>query len=132
MIVGALAITTLQSIDQVFRIENYLNAFIVTIPAIFILVPLPIWSIHRRIKREKTKLIAEINREIKQAPRDLVGAELQRLNLLLQRREQIQKMRNWPMDLRIAYRFVLYVFIVPLAWTGAALMEVILDQYIVG
>lgn len=35
IIVGAIALTFLQSINQTFVLENYVNAFIVVIPAIF-------------------------------------------------------------------------------------------------
>jgi hypothetical protein len=50
------------------------------------------------------------------------------MNALLLRREQIHKLRNWPMDLTMFSRFFVYAFIVPLAWAGAALMEVLLDR----
>ena len=42
IIVGLIALTFLQSINQTFVLENYVNAFIVVIPAIFVMVPLPI------------------------------------------------------------------------------------------
>ncbi|NKB32416.1 MAG: hypothetical protein GKR91_04895 [Pseudomonadales bacterium] len=130
MLVGSLAIVTLQSIDQVFRLENYINAFVVVIPGILIFVPLPIWSIHRRIRAEKKKLIVAINEEIEKASKALSGEELREMNDLIHRREQILKLRNWPMDLTIVSRFALYVFIPPLAWTGAALMEMYLDRIV--
>ena len=49
------------------------------------------------------------------------------MNALLHRRELVQSLRNWPMDLSLPFRFGLYVFIVPLAWAGAAFTEVFLD-----
>ncbi len=55
-----------------------------------------------------------------------------RMNGLLARKSAIQAVRTWPMDLSIFSRFVLYVFIPPLAWIGAALMENFLDFYIAG
>ena len=110
--------------------ENYFNAFLITMPAILILVPLPIWSLHRRIRTAKRNLITEIDEEIRNASKIISGDELQKLNALLQRCEQIQKLRNWPMGLTIVSRFALYVFIPPLAWAGAALMEVYLDRFI--
>ena len=132
MIVGALAITALQSLDQVFRIENYLNAFLVCIPAILILVPMPIWSLHRRILKHKSELLNEIAAEIKSSSHALSGEEFHNMNALLSRKEKIQHTRNWPMDLSMGARFILYIFIPPLAWTGAALMEVFLDSLLVG
>ncbi|MDA1369865.1 MAG: hypothetical protein O2971_03765 [Proteobacteria bacterium] len=132
MLVGALALTTLQSIDQTFRWENYANAFVVAIPAIFLIVPLPIWAIHLRIGDQKNALMAKLDEEIAQTSRALETEALNRMNALLLRREQIHKLRTWPMDLSIVTRFLLYVFIPPLAWAGTALMEVFLDNYLIG
>lgn len=128
IVMGAMALTFLQSINQTFVFRNYLNAFIVGLPAVLILVPLPIWSVHRRIQEAKYSLLRDLDDRIKATPKSLEGEELHDLNALLQRREQVQKTRNWPMDLSISTRFVVYVFIVPLAWAGAALMEVLLDN----
>ncbi len=127
MLAGALALTTLQSISLEFDFSNYANAFIVAIPAVLILVPLPIWAIHRRIVAAKRQHVVEINREMENSSRSLDEVSLLRMNALLHRRELVQSLRNWPMDLSILFRFGLYVFIVPLAWAGAAFTEVFLD-----
>jgi hypothetical protein len=132
MLAGALALTALQSIGQGFRFDTYINVLVVAIPAALILVPLPIWRIHRRMLTEKKSLLQEIAFEIQGASSSLEDAALHRMNALLQRREQIHRLRSWPMDLSIFSRFVLYVFIPPLAWVGAALMEVFLDSVLIG
>lgn len=128
MIAGALALTTLQGIDQRFEWVNYRNGLIVGIPAALILVPLPIWTLHQRIRAEKSALLEQIDLKTRSASTSLEAGDLERMNELLIRREQIQKLRNWPMDLSIFSRFFVYAFIVPLAWAGAALMEVFLDR----
>ena len=127
MVVGAMAITTIQSLDQSFDVEDYVSALVVVIPSILILVPLPIWSIHRKIREAKNRELQKIDEEIGNASRELGDDALHRMNGLMIRREQIHKLRNWPMDLSIFSRFVLYVFIPPLAWAGAAFMEFYLD-----
>ncbi len=132
ILVGASAITTIQSIDRDFGIERYFNAAIVLIPAILIMVPLPIWAIHRKIRTAKSKSIEEIDAEIRLASRTLNDESLHRMNGLMLRRDHIHKLRNWPMDLSIVSRFVLYVFIPPLAWAGAAFMEFYLDGVLGG
>lgn len=128
MVAGALALTTLQGIDQRFEWVNYRNGLIVGIPAALILVPLPIWTLHQRIRAEKSALLEQIDLKIRSASTSLEVGDLERLNQLLLRREQVQKLRNWPMDLSTFGRFFVYAFIVPLAWAGAALMEVFLDR----
>ncbi len=128
MIAGALALTTLQALDQEFRWLNYRNGLIVGIPAALILVPLPIWNVHRRIMSAKMQLVGELNALIEQHSTALGDDELEKLNRLLVRREQIQNLRNWPMSISIATRFLLYAFIVPMAWAGAAMVEFLLDS----
>lgn len=132
MVVGALAITTVQSIDQEFRLVNYLNGLIVGIPAAMALIALPIASLPRRIRSAKQAELIRLDREIDAAPRGTASDELLRLNALLSRREFIKGLRHWPMDLSIFSRFFLYVLIPPLAWVGAALMEMYLDSMLAG
>ncbi len=132
IIVGAMAITTIQSLDQQFDVEDYFSALVVVIPSILILVPLPIWSIHRQIRMAKALELQKIDQEIANSSRELGDDALHRMNGLMIRREQIHKLRNWPMDLSIFSRLVLYVFIPPLAWAGAAFMEFYLDGMLGG
>lgn len=132
IIVGAMAITTIQSLDQQFDVEDYFSALVVVIPSILILVPLPIWSIHRQIRLAKALELQKIDQEIANSSRELGDDALHRMNGLMIRREQIHKLRNWPMDLSIFSRLVLYVFIPPLAWAGAAFMEFYLDGMLGG
>lgn len=130
IVVGAMALTPLQSIDQEFRWVNYENAVYVGVPSAFILMLLPIWSVHRRIRRRKTQLLEEINAEIDRLPRTLALADVGHLNALLDLRAHVQHCRSWPMDLSIFSRVVLYVLIPPLAWIGAALVELTLDSFL--
>ena len=132
MVVGALAITTVQSIDQEFRAVNYVNGLIVGVPAALLMVNLPIWSLHRRLLKAKATALAEIDEAIANANKTVEAENLLALNALLARREYIKGLRNWPMDLSTFSRLLLYVFIPPLAWVGAALVEFVLDSYLAG
>lgn len=132
MVVGALAITTVQSIDQEFRAVNYVNGLLVGIPGALLMVSLPIWSLHTRLIQAKSSAIAEIDTAIAHTGKTADSGELERLNALLARRDYLHGLRNWPMDLSTFSRLVLYVFIPPLAWVGAALVEFMLDSYLTG
>lgn len=132
IVVGALAITPLQALDQEFRWINYQNAVLVGVPAGILLMLLPIWSVHRRIRCHKRQAMQRVDVEIHSTPRDLDDASLTRLNALLERRSHIAHCRNWPLDLSLFTRIVIYVLIPPLAWAGAALVELALDSYLSG
>ena len=132
MVVGTLAITPLQSIDQEFRWGNYQNPLLVGIPAILLLTLVPIWSVHKQIRAHKKSELESLDAEIATASRALDYDQLTRLNALLQRRELIAHLRNWPMDFSLAARVVFYVFIPPMAWAGAAFVELGLNSYLAG
>ena len=100
-VAGALALTTLQALDGEFRLDNYVDALTVGIPAAIVLIFLPIWTVHSRTRSAKTVLIGEISEEIAQSSRSFDNDSLLRLNALIQRRDQILSLRNWPMDLSI-------------------------------
>jgi len=132
MIMGALALTPLQSIDAEFRWDNCSTALVVCIPAAITFMLLPTWQLHRRVKLEKQAKLTSINLEIARASRSLEEMPLNQLSALLDRRKYILHCRSWPMDASIFSRVVFYILIPPLAWTGAALMELALGSYLVG
>lgn len=132
MVMCAMALSMLQSIDFEFSWSRYRSSFLVGGPASVTLALLPCWSIHRRLRRLKREHLAEISGAIADESNALDGQALLRMNALLARKKTIESVRTWPMDFSIFSRFILYVFIPPLAWVGAALMEIFLDSYIAG
>lgn len=132
MVIGALGLTFLQSLDREFQWVNYANALYVGVPSALIFVFLPTWTIRRNIREAKKNELQAINAEISLASSALDDESLARMNRLLVRREQVQHFRTWPMDISIFVRFLFYILIVPLAWLGAALMEVVLDSFLAG
>ena len=132
IVVGSLAITPLQSIDQEFRWGNYQNPLLVGIPAILLLTLVPIWSVHKQIRAHKKNELQRLDAEINTSSRALDDSSLTRLNALLERRRLVAHCRNWPLDFSLFTRIVFYVLIPPLAWAGAALVEFGLDSYLTG
>lgn len=132
MVMGSLALSTVQSIDFEFSWLRYRNALLVGLPAAFTLALLPCWSVHRRLRRHKRNHLQEIHEAIAAQSKSLNGQALLTMNALLARKKTIEGVRTWPMDFSIVSRFILYVFIPPLAWVGAALMEIFLDSFIAG
>lgn len=132
MVVGALALSILQSLDREFQWVNYANGLYVGIPSAIIFVFLPTWTIRKNIRLEKAQALDSINTQIQLTSTELDNDSLVRLNGLIARRDQVQHTRTWPMDISIFTRFLFYVLIPPLAWLGAALMEVMLDSFLAG
>ena len=129
---GALSLTSLQSIDAEFRFENYMYALIVSIPAATTLGLLPMAAIHKRILAQRNTEFAAVNQFIQDSPRDLTTPNITSLELLLQRRERLLALNTWPIDVTTVTRFFLYLVIPPLAWLGAAFVEIAVDSVIGG
>ncbi len=132
LVMGALALSTVQSIDQEFSWQRYQQALLVSIPAAIGLTLIPSWSLHRRLRQHKSNLLAKIDEELLLVSASLEDQALVRMNNLYSRRAIVNNFRTWPMDFSTISRFVLYVFIPPVAWIGAALMELLLDSYLAG
>ncbi len=55
-----------------------------------------------------------------------------RIELLMQHRDRVRHTSAWPIDLSIAFRLILFIIIPPLAWLGAAFVELGLDKILTG
>lgn len=118
-----LALTTLQALDAQFRLENYMAAILVAIPAATILFLLPMISVHRRLSSHRAEYLEEMNQQVSDASRQVTPDSIQHLELLLQHRDRIDRTRIWPINMSISARLAFYLIIPPLAWLGAAFVE---------
>ncbi len=123
-----LVLTTLQSIDAQFRLDNYINAWLIALPAGAALLILPMWSLHRRLLARKQQFLEEMRRQVADAPRAADPSSLIQIELLMQHRDRISRTSTWPIDFSIASQLFLYIIIPPVAWLGAAFVEVGLDR----
>ncbi len=131
-ITAGLVLSSVQSLDFSFRLDNYSKAIIIVVPAMLYLSIYPMWGIHKRMKLMRQQQLDELNALILTTPKDLDIAHLNQLEILLQRRERVSSAATWPIDLAILQRFMFYIIIPPLAWVGAALVESAIDGFIQG
>lgn len=123
-----LVLVTLQSLDAQFRLTDYITAWIIAFPAAASLLILPMLSLQRRLLAHKKEFVQELNRQVSAAARVAESDSLAQIELLMQHRDRIQRTSAWPIDLPIASRLILYIAIPPIAWLGAAIVEVGLDR----
>ena len=123
-----LVLATLQSLDAQFRLVNYITAWFIAFPAAASLLILPMLSLQRRLLAHKREFLQEMHRQVSNASRVAEPDSLAQVELLMQHRDRIQRTSAWPIDLSIASRLILYIVIPPLAWVGAAVVEVGLDR----
>ena len=123
-----LVLATLQSMDAQFRLTNYMTAWIVAFPAAASLLILPMLSLQRRLLAHKKEFLEEMNRQVSDAARVVGVDSLTQIELLIQHRDRIAHTSAWPIDMSITTRLILYIVIPPIAWFGAAIVEVGLDR----
>ena len=123
-----LVLATLQSLDAQFRLANYITAWIVAFPAAASLLILPMLSLQRRLLAHKKEFLQEMHRQVSEASRVVEPDSLAQIELLMQHRDRIQHTSAWPIDFSIASRLILYIVIPPLAWFGAAVVELGLEK----
>lgn len=132
VIAGALALSPLQALDAAFRWYNYQFALVVAIPSAILFVTFPLWPLHRRIHREKAARLARMDAMLEQLPTDGTPEGLARLETLLAHRDRVKNLPTWPLGSALLYRIVLYLIIPPLAWVGAALVEMLVGRIVSG
>lgn len=130
LVAGGMVLSTVQSLDFSFRPENYTNALVVAVPAMLFLAIYPMWPLHRRLSAYRTCQLHEVNEQIRGALDSLQPDHMERLEILLQRRERVLAASTWPMDVDTLRRFVFYIIIPPLAWVGAAMVESLLEGFL--
>ncbi|MBL4585238.1 MAG: hypothetical protein JKX83_11570 [Pseudomonadales bacterium] len=127
IVLVGLTLSVLQALDAQFRYDNYLLAVVVCLPAIVVLMITPMYSLHLRLRDQKQTEIEAVNVLIRNASKALSGERIQQLEQLLQRRDRLKSLSTWPLDVSVVSRLLLYIVIPPLAWLGAAFVEIGLD-----
>lgn len=87
-------------------------------------------DIHHRLQRQRVERIDAVDALLANTPRDSDDSALLRLEMLYLRRDRLRRLSTWPVDVSAMQRALLYFVIPPLAWIGAALVEMGLEQAI--
>jgi len=122
--VGAMAFSPLQSLDAEFRLGNYWPTIYVGLPAAAVLFLVPLWGVHRNLRRTKQRRLEALREQMDAIDR----ADIVRLEPLAAHLERVRGLSSWPVDLEIVARIFAYGIIPPLAWVAAALVENFIDS----
>jgi hypothetical protein len=123
---GIIALIPLQSLDFELRWDNYKDALLFVLPVALAMTLLPMWGVHRAILEQKVMKVEAMQMRIDNADHDdLVGMEA-----LLSHRDRIAESVTWPIDVKLASRIALYVVLPPIAWSAAAMVEMLIERFI--
>ncbi|MCZ6459328.1 MAG: hypothetical protein O6766_08200 [Gammaproteobacteria bacterium] len=128
--IGAQAAYPLMLMEGEISTITYLPGLVATAGPMLLMLFLPIWPVHRLLADQKRKTIDGLTQQIVNAPRmtDDQQAALAELNPLLAFRREIMQVPEWPFDIGLLARLLLYLILPPLTWVGAALIENLVDS----
>ncbi len=121
-VAGAMAFMPLQSLDAEFRIWNYQAGLVVGLFSAIVLFSIPLLGARANIQQSKEQRLVDLKDQRQASAPETVQA----LELHLAHEDRIRSISAWPLDLNLVTRIIGYVFIPPVAWTGAAIVERIL------
>ena len=124
IIMGAMALTPLQSMSSDFIFADYRVAFAVGIAASLIFLIVPQLGIHQQARRAKQDRLQRLQTQIDAADPEAYAS----METLLSHRDRLQQAPTWPTDTKGFGRAIFYLVVPPLAWVGAAFVERGIDQ----
>ena len=129
--IGAQAAYPLMLIEEISTI-TYLPGLVATAGPMLLMLFLPIWPVHRLLAEKKRRTLDDLTQQIVSAPKltDNQASALAVLNPLLAFRREIMHVSEWPFDIGLLARLLLYLILPPLTWVGAALIENLVDSVI--
>lgn len=111
---------------------DFMPGLVATAVPMVVIFVLPIWQIHRALAQAKHTELERINAAIQAVPMVDPGDadSLARINPLLVYRREVRQIHAWPFDMSVVMRLALYLFIVPLTWVAAALIENVVEAFL--
>jgi hypothetical protein len=92
-----------------------------------------VWHVHQAIRTRKAGELAAIDEWVAALGDTRPGGreeQIRAYNELLDFRDHIQRVPDWPVDVGAVSRLLLYLIIPPLTWVGAALIEHVVDRLV--
>lgn len=135
VLIGALASLAIMWLDGGTNPWTTIPGAVLLLGALVFLTLATLGPIHRVLRDARREELTRVQRRIDavRAGVDTLDEQaLARLEPLLAYRREIVSLREWPLDPGVLTRFGLYLFIVPLTWVGAALIEYLVGLFIEG
>jgi hypothetical protein len=130
-LIGSLALFPLLSIDESISVLTALPGLVATVVPMIAMMLLPMWPAHKLIKIKKVQEISHLNAQLdsleSSAGQLPDHARLDKINRVLDHRQHLQRVSDWPLDIGALSQLGVYLIIPPLTWVGAALIENIVD-----
>lgn len=135
VLVGAIASLPIMWLGGAPDPWTTIPGLVLLLGALVSIVMASLWPVHRVLRDARRAELRRVQARIDALADDARAWDAHALSalapLLVYRRE-IASLREWPLDLGVLTRFGLYLFIVPMTWVGAALIEYVVGFFIEG
>lgn len=135
VLTGAIALLPIMWLGGAVDPWTTIPGAVLLLGAVCYLVLTVLWPVHRVLRDARHAELRRVQQHIDvhgEAAAAFDREALEALAPLLVYRGEIARMREWPLDLGVLTRFGLYLFIVPMTWVGAALIEYVVGFFIEG
>ncbi|MEH6583863.1 MAG: hypothetical protein V7754_18155 [Halioglobus sp.] len=97
---------------------------------------IPVWPLHKRLQGARQSMLIAVDDDIRKLgpiseARIRDGTAIDQFNRLLVMRREVQQVSTWPFDGTNLLRIAFYLLLIPLTWVGAALVENVVDLFLV-
>ncbi|MEH6518467.1 MAG: hypothetical protein V7742_17455 [Halioglobus sp.] len=104
-------------------------------PALLLFI-IPVWPLHKRLQAARQSMLLAVDDDVRELgpiseARIRDGAAIDQFNRLLVMRREVQQVSTWPFDGTNLLRIAFYLLLIPLTWVGAALVENLVDLFLV-
>ena len=132
-LLGALALFPLIGLEGGMDMKEILPGAVALSVPLIVLFIMPVWPVHHRLAAMKSEQLDAANNRIGAYLAQEHDATGRRefdpaFTALLVYRREIAETATWPFDVSNASRLAFYLFIPPLTWVAAALMENLVDS----
>ena len=104
-------------------------------PALLLFI-IPVWPLHKRLQGARQSMLLAVDDDVRELgpiseARIREGAAIDQFNRLLVMRREVQQISTRPFDGTNLLRIAFYLLLIPLTWVGAALVENLVDLFLV-
>ena len=124
----------LLSLNGQFNPFATVPGFFMTLVSVIYLLLRPTWPVHVHMREAKASLLASTEAGIARwrethPDRNFTASAIEDLVPILDFRDHVRALPEWPFNLGLLGRWLFYVVIPPLTWVLAALMENFIDSF---
>ena len=132
VVIGAQACFPLMWVSGPINAWTTVPGVVMMLPVTVMLLLMPLLPLQSRLRAAKHAALEVVQTQVNERRQSQAGAPERDpvLHGMLAYRHEITSVSEWPVDFAALMRLLSYAVIVPLTWIGAALIEMLVNQFV--